>query len=160
MLGSDRAATKGLHLHNSFTFWINRLASQMREAFNDALTEHEVSWPQWMILNVLFHELATTPAQIADHIAVDRSAVTRLLDRLEAKQLVQREHDGLDRRSVKVHLTRSGHALVETLNELAVAHQNRFLRQLHPTELRAFKGNIQKLLKAVDIDSTQLWKHV
>lgn len=160
MLGSDRAATKGLHLHNSFTFWINRLASQMREAFNEALTEHDVSWPQWMILNVLFNELANTPAQIADNIAVDRSAVTRLLDRLETKQLVQREHDGLDRRSVKVHLTRSGHALVETLNELAVTHQNHFLNQLHPTELRAFKSNIQKLLKAVDIDSTQLWKHV
>ena len=61
---------------------------------------------------------------------------------------------------MKVHLTRSGHALVETLNELAVTHQNRFLNQLHPTELRALKGNIQKLLKAVDIDSTQLWKHV
>lgn len=160
MLGSDRSAPQGFHLHNSFTFWINRLAGQMRDAFNESLAEHDVSWPQWMILNVLFHEMASTPAHIADNIAVDRSAVTRLLDRLEGKHLVQREHDGLDRRSVKIHLTRSGQALVETLNKLAAAHQNRFLNQLHPTELRAFKGNIQKLLKAVDVDSSQLWKHV
>ncbi|WP_051235674.1 MarR family winged helix-turn-helix transcriptional regulator [Marinimicrobium agarilyticum] len=160
MLGSDRTAGSAFHLHNSFTFWIARLASCMREAFNEALAEHDVSWPQWMILNVLFHELANTPAQIADNIAVDRSAVTRLLDRLEAKDLVQREHDGLDRRSVKIHLTRAGKQLVQNLNEQAVNHQNRFLNQLHPTELRAFKGNIQKLLRAVDIDSSQLWKHV
>lgn len=160
MLGSDRKAITGFHLHNSFTFWITRLASAMREAFNQELAEHQVSWPQWMILNVLFHQLAETPAQIADNIAVDRSAVTRLLDRLEHKALLERVHDGLDRRSVKVHLTAAGRALVDQLNSAAETHQNRFLNQLHPTELRAFKGNIQKMLRAVDIDAASLWRHL
>lgn len=160
MLGSDRPVTKGFQLHNSFTFWISRLAGAMREAFNRELAEHQVSWPQWMILNVLFNELAETPAQIADNIAVDRSAVTRLLDRLAEKQLLERVHDGLDRRSVKVHMTPAGKVVVEELNRAAEAHQNRFLNQLHPTELRAFKGNIQKMLRASDIDSLSLWRHV
>lgn len=160
MLGSDRLVATGFHLHNSFTFWITRLAGAMREAFNQALAEHQVSWPQWMILNVLYHQLAETPAQIADNIAVDRSAVTRLLDRLAEKQLLERVHDGLDRRSVKIHLTRTGKSLVAELNQAAEAHQNQFLNQLHPTELRAFKGNIQKMLRAADIDSLQLWRHV
>lgn len=158
--GGERMTRSGFHLHNSFTFWINRLASSMREAFNRALEEEDVSWPQWMILNVLFHDLVRTPAQIADNIAVDRSAVTRLLDRLEHKQLIQREHDGLDRRSVKIHLTKEGAGLVETLNQRAETHQAEFLSQLHPTEVRAFKGNIQKMLRAADIDSLQLWKHM
>lgn len=160
MPSADRKAITGFHLHNSFTFWITRLAASMREAFNQELAEHGVSWPQWMILNVLFHDLAETPAQIADNIAVDRSAVTRLLDRLEEKQLLERVHDGLDRRSVKIHLTASGKGLVETLNRAAESHQNRFLNQLHPTELRAFKGNIQKMLRAVDIDAGTLWRHI
>lgn len=160
MLGSDRPSAKGFQLHNSFTFWIARLAGAMREAFNRELDEHQVSWPQWMILNVLFHELAETPAQIADNIAVDRSAVTRLLDRLAEKQLLERVHDGLDRRSVKVHLTAAGKNLIDELNRAAEDHQNRFLNQLHPTELRAFKGNIQKMLRAADIDSMPLWRHV
>lgn len=160
MLGFDRATQRGFHLHNSYTFWISRLASQMREAFNETLAEHEVSWPQWMILNVLGHELAETPAQIAEQVAVDRSAVTRLLDRLEAKKLIERRHDGLDRRSIKIELTRPGRRLVDRLNELAEAHQARFLDQLHSTELRAFKSNIQKLLRAVDIETAQLWRHI
>jgi len=160
MLGLDRKAITGFHLHNSFTFWITRLANAMREAFNQELAEHHISWPQWMILNVLFHELANTPAQIADNIAVDRSAVTRLLDRLEEKQWLERVHDGLDRRSVKIHLTPAGKSLVQQLNSAAETHQNRFLNQLHPTELRAFKGNIQKMLRAVDIDAATLWRHI
>ena len=151
---------RDFHLHNSFTFWIGRLASVMKDAFNQKLASWDVTYPQWMILNVLHHQLATTPAQIAENVGVDRSAVTRLLDRLEAKNLVERMHDGLDRRSVKILMTRQGAALMDELNEAAREHQQLFLSQMHPTELRAFKTNVQKLLRAGDIDTASLWRHL
>lgn len=151
---------RDFHLHNSFTFWIGRLASVMKDAFNQELASWDVTYPQWMILNVLHHQLATTPAQIAENVGVDRSAVTRLLDRLEAKNLVERMHDGLDRRSVKILMTRQGAALMDELNEAAREHQQLFLSQMHPTELRAFKTNVQKLLRAGDIDTASLWRHL
>lgn len=151
---------RDFHLHNSFTFWIGRLASVMKDAFNQKLASWDVTYPQWMILNVLHHQLANTPAQIAENVGVDRSAVTRLLDRLEAKNLVERMHDGLDRRSVKILMTRQGAALMDELNEAAREHQQLFLSQMHPTELRAFKTNVQKLLRAGDIDTASLWRHL
>ena len=151
---------RDFHLHNSFTFWIGRLASVMKDTFNQKLASWDVTYPQWMILNVLHHELADTPAQIAENIGVDRSAVTRLLDRLEAKHLAERVHDGLDRRSVKILMTRQGAALMDELNAAAREHQQVFLSQMHPTELRAFKTNVQKLLRAGDIDTASLWRHL
>ncbi len=123
------------HLHNSFTFWVTRLASVMREQFNHQLEEHDVTWPQWMILNVLDLGLAQTPAQIAENIGVDRSAVTRLVDRLEKKSLVERYHDGLDRRSIKILLTDNGRAMINTLNDAAKKHQEQFLEQVPSTEV-------------------------
>lgn len=150
----------GLELHNSFTFWLARLASAMRESLEKDLADWEINWSQWLILNSLYQGEVTTPAQVASHIAADRSAVTRLLDRLEHKSLVKREHDGLDRRSVKLHLTDKGREVAQVLNRLAEEHQARFLGQLHPTELRAFKANIQKLLRAADIETSKLWQHV
>jgi len=151
---------RDFHLHNSFTFWIGRLANVMKDAFNQKLASWDVTYPQWMILNVLHHQLADTPAQIAENIGVDRSAVTRLLDRLEAKNLAERMHDGLDRRSVKILMTRQGAALMDELNEAAREHQQLFLSQMHPTELRAFKTNLQKLLRAGDVDTTNIWRHL
>lgn len=151
---------RDFHLHNSFTFWIGRLASVMKDAFNQKLASWDVTYPQWMILNVLHHQLADTPAQIAENIGVDRSAVTRLLDRLEAKNLAERMHDGLDRRSVKILMTRQGAALMDELNEAAREHQQLFLSQMHPTELRAFKTNLQKLLRAGDVDTISIWRHL
>lgn len=145
-------------LHNSYAFWISRLANVMQEEFNRRLQERDVSWPQWMVMNVLHHELATTPAAIADSIGVDRSAVTRLLDRLEKKSLAEREHDKVDRRSVKVRLTDEGKKQVKELNALAAQHQNHFLESLHSTEHRAFKGCIQRMLRRGGIDSLRSWK--
>jgi len=147
-------------LHNSFAFWISRLASVMQDQFNKELDEFDVTWPQWMVMNVLAHKLAETPAQIADNLGVDRSAITRLVDRLEKKGLVTREHDGLDRRSITVLLTKSGAAMVEELDNSAGEHQQKFLSQLHNTEYRAFKGNLQKMLRAGGVETSTTWKHV
>lgn len=146
-------------LHNSYTFWISRLASVMQDRFNKELETLDVTWPQWMVMNVLTHELANTPAHIAEQIGIDRSAVTRLVDRLEKKGLVHREHDGLDRRSVKVHITEPGKMMVQHLDDAAEKHQEIFLQELHATEYRVLKGNIQKLLRAGGIESSALWKH-
>jgi DNA-binding MarR family transcriptional regulator len=132
----------------------------MKEQFNQQLLAQDVTWPQWMILNVLHHHLAQTPAQIADSIGVDRSAVTRLLDRLEAKALVERVHDGLDRRSIKIFITATGQEMMTLMNEAAVRHQEQFLSELHPTELRALKGNVQKLLRAGGIETGLSWRHI
>jgi len=147
-------------LHNSFTFWISRLASVMQEQFNKELDELDVTWPQWMVMNVLAHNLAETPAQIADNLGVDRSAVTRLVDRLEKKGLVNRLHDGLDRRSILVKLTKAGAAMVEELDSSAGEHQRKFLSQLPSTEYRAFKGNLQKMLRAGGVETSSTWMHV
>jgi len=147
-------------LHNSFTFWISRLASVMQEQFNKELDELDVTWPQWMVMNVLAHNLAETPAQIADNLGVDRSAVTRLVDRLEKKGLVNRLHDGLDRRSILIKLTKAGAAMVEELDSSAGEHQRKFLSQLHNTEYRAFKGNLQKMLRAGGVETSTTWMHV
>ncbi len=147
-------------LHNSYTFWISRLASVMQDKFNKELDTLDVTWPQWMVMNVLTHDLANTPAHIADQIGVDRSAVTRLVDRLEKKGLVVREHDGLDRRSVKIHITAPGKLMVKHLDEAAERHQKKFLDELLNTEHRALKGNIQKLLRAGGVETALLWRHV
>lgn len=148
------------HLHNSFTFWITRLASAMRDQFNQALSEYDVTWPQWMILNVLHHGLAITPAQIADNIGIDRSAVTRLVDRLEKKNMVKRSFDGLDRRSIQILMTVEGRRLVVDINAAAKRHQDSYLAQLPSTECRALKGNIQKLLRAGGVETNELWRRI
>ncbi|WP_049721683.1 MarR family winged helix-turn-helix transcriptional regulator [Gilvimarinus polysaccharolyticus] len=150
--------TPSFELHGSYTYWISRLASLMRESFNHALKGADVSWPQWMTLNCLYHQQAHTPAQIAECLGIDRSAITRLLDRLAEKNLILRVHDDGDRRSVQVTLTELGVSQMAAIDAAAREHQNSFLSHLPATEVRAFKGNLQKLLRAGGVDTTSLWR--
>src|SRR5690625_7266732 len=113
MMSAPAHTQRDFHLHNSCTFWIGRLANVMKDAFNQKLARWDVTYPQWMILNVLQHQLADTPAQIEEDIGVDRSAVTRLLDRLKEKNLEERIHEGLYHRSVKIMMNSKGEAMME-----------------------------------------------
>lgn len=57
-------------------------------------------------------EAALTPSQLYQTMLLSSGAMTSRLDRLEKKQLIQRQHCTQDRRSIKVSLTEQGTQLV------------------------------------------------
>ncbi len=132
----------------------------MQDALNQQLKDHDISWPQWMVLNVLDEGIAKTPAVTADHLGADRSGITRLLDRLETKGLVVREHDKLDRRSIKLRMTSKGKSLMLEINDKAHRHQQQFLSELHLSERRGFRKELQKMLKVSGIDTASIWQRM
>lgn len=144
-------------IHNSFSFWLCRTAAELQDKHNKLFKSHDISWPQWLVLYSIFSSSAKTPAEVADQVGVDRSAVTRLLDRLEAKKLLFREHDKLDRRSVKLLLTPQGKKLVPQLLLVAEACEEEVLKEIPTTERRAFKNNLKKVMRTLDIKNTSLW---
>ncbi len=95
-----------------------------RQLAASGFTEH-----QFAVLVALYalDPAAATPADLAHHAGTTRSAMTALLDHLEARRLLMRQRDTRDRRLVYVHLTAAGQtaanaALMDYLraaNELA-----------------------------------------
>lgn len=154
----DPEEANQLNHHNSFLFWISRLNTVLQDGFNQQLAHYDITWPQWLVVNVLSQGIAGTPAQIAQHLGVDRSAITRLLDRLERKQFVERIHDKLDRRSVNVVLTPQGDNMVRKMNIEAYKYQQQFLTDLHRSERRGLKGELQKMLRTAGIDTFEQWR--
>ncbi len=143
-----------MELHSSSIYWLGRLATQMQEAFNGAVAQYGVSWAQWMVLNAVYYQRAKTPAQIAQHIGVDRSAITRLVDRLEAKGLVERSRENADRRSINIELTTKGKNLIPTLLESAKSHEKQFIELLDEREKSNFFRGLSVLLAATGNDDT------
>ncbi len=70
---------------------------------------------QWRPLLLIKHKGMDTPAELARGMGVDTGAVTRMLDRLEAKAILHRARIPQDRRVVKVVLTDAGNALAERI---------------------------------------------
>jgi MarR family transcriptional regulator, transcriptional regulator for hemolysin len=64
-----------------------------------------VSRAQWAILDVLEQAPGLTQREVAERLEVEPITVARILDRLAARNLVERRPDPWDRRCWRVHLT-------------------------------------------------------
>ncbi|MET0209942.1 MAG: MarR family transcriptional regulator [Burkholderiaceae bacterium] len=89
--------------------WLLRQIKQSMVCQADKmLGKHDLTHAQWAPMLRLRFNGPMSSAALARELAMDGGAMTRLLDRLEAKSLVQRERSVEDRRVVMVSLTETG----------------------------------------------------
>ena len=72
--------------------------------------------------------------QLAEAIQLDRSSVVSVLDKLEARDLVERVRAPDNRRANALHLTTAGRKLLQTLTPQVRAHEERVLSGLDEAE--------------------------
>lgn len=85
-----------------------RVLASLTQEVDRRLAPHDLTHAQWVPLYKLFRGECATMAELARDLQLDPAAVTRALDRLEAKQLVRRERSQQDRRVVHLQLTAEG----------------------------------------------------
>ena len=78
-------------------------------------------------------------------VASDGGTITGLLDRLEGKGLVRREHDRADRRARRVFLTPAGQALKEPLLGILSALEEEALAGFSPEERAALTRALERV---------------
>ena len=132
--------------HESVGYLI-KLANQMvLRNLDIQLQPYDLTAPQWMPLLVISKRRANTVAGCAREICVDTGAMTRMLDRLDAKGFVIRSRSGDDRRVVNVALTKAGHEIVKLLPPTICAVLNDHLRGFSEKEFETFKDLLRRFL--------------
>ncbi len=91
-----------------------------------------------------------TPGQLASSLLVTTGAVTKRLDRLEARELVRRTVSSTDARGRLVRLTRAGVSLTDTLIEAHLANEARLLASLNGKERFQLSALLARLAEAVE----------
>jgi MarR family multiple antibiotic resistance transcriptional regulator len=111
------------------------------------LASLEISAAQYVIVSVLAKRGVDSPAQLCKDLSYDAGAMTRMLDRLEAKGLIDRRRCPDDRRCVKVELSDAGRAALPKLRACSVRVLNRFLRGFSQAEARKLEGFLSRMLQ-------------
>lgn len=83
---------------------LNDVARMMRTRFDQRAREHGMTRAQWIILARLERQPGMSQIELADICEVEAITVGRLIDRLEARGLVERRPDPSDRRIRRLHL--------------------------------------------------------
>ena len=86
---------------------------------------------------------------LAQHLGVDRTAMTYLLDDLEQEGLVERRPDPTDRRARRVLITESGRALLCTMRTRLRHVEDEFLEPLGEQDGVTLRTLLQRLASAV-----------
>jgi DNA-binding MarR family transcriptional regulator len=81
---------------------------------NKVSADHELSLTQLRVLAIL-RDRRLRMAALADHLGLEKSTMTGLIDRAEKRGLVERAASQADGRSVEVFLSRAGTQLAERL---------------------------------------------
>jgi len=119
-----------------------RTADLVRRHLGSVLEPYDITPQQYNVLRILrgAGEQGLPTLEIGERMIEQAPGVTRLLDRLEAKQLVRRERCPQDRRQVLCWLTPAGLELVERLNEPIDAADADAVAMLRPDEQEKLLG--------------------
>jgi len=110
------------------------LMGLMRREVESRMAEHGLTDAQWKPLWMLQTGRATTAIELAREMCVDAGAITRMLDRLEAKGLLQRARSEVDRRVVQLALTAEGEAAAAQIPQVLASVNNDFLQGFSEAE--------------------------
>ncbi|UEM24228.1 MarR family transcriptional regulator (plasmid) [Skermanella mucosa] len=83
----------------------------IQRAYKPLLDALGLTYPQYLVLNVLWREDGQTVGRIAEHLALESSTLTPLLKRLETAGLIRRTRNPENERQVVIALTDQGRAL-------------------------------------------------
>jgi DNA-binding MarR family transcriptional regulator len=115
-----------------------RTADAVQRGFAGVFKAAGLSTTQYNVLRIL--RGAGSPGlscgEIAERMVTRDPDLTRLLDRLEARQLATRARDGGDRRVVTTRITQAGLDLLDELEGPLVTEQRRLLGHMGAGQLR------------------------
>ena len=81
-----------------------------------ALAGHDLTYSQFMTIKQLAKGSAGV-TDLARHAQLNPGAMTRLLDKLEARGILERVADPNDRRALHIHLTNAGKAIWRDIDQ-------------------------------------------
>jgi len=125
------------------------------------LVDHDLTHAQWVPLFKLAHGECGTVAELARTLQSDPGAMTRALDRLEAKGLVARVRSSEDRRVVNLELTDAGREVASVVPAVLAEVLNLHLAGFTEPEWRSLLDMLKRMrangdaLRAAAADPSQ-----
>ncbi|TDS72828.1 MarR family winged helix-turn-helix transcriptional regulator [Comamonas sp. JUb58] len=133
-----------------FPCWLMRIISTVVRAEVDRRMEPlGLTQAQWIPVLHLASGKAHTSADLARRTLQTPGAMTRLVDRLVDKGIIERERSTDDRRVVSLRLTDEGLAAAMQVPDIVKGVNSAALSPLSPDELTQFHGYLRRIYEAM-----------
>jgi DNA-binding MarR family transcriptional regulator len=124
---------------------LNDVARLIRREADRRARLHGMTRAQWIILARVERAPGLTQRQLAELVEVEPITVGRLVDRLEARGLVERRPDPADRRIWRLHLLDAAHPLLQALRVQKQEITAIATHGIAPDDLQALTRSLQAM---------------
>jgi DNA-binding MarR family transcriptional regulator len=142
-------------LDDSLGFIINHAGRRISHLVSLHFQPYDITIEQWTVLARLAEKDGINQKELARRAEKDQTNITRILDLLQRKGLIERRPNPEDRRSFYIFITDKGRDLNQVL--IPVEHQvlQSLLRGLSETQLRAMQDALHQITANANEDIQQ-----
>ncbi|HMK84793.1 MAG TPA: MarR family transcriptional regulator [Steroidobacteraceae bacterium] len=136
---------KAYRVQSSVGYLVKRAHSLILDNVEPLFVERGFTFIQYVVLSLLREGMAVNPKDICTQYRHDSGALTRVIDQLAERGLVERVRRDRDRRKVELQLTPAGQAAIESLVPLVVQKLNLVLEGFSSEEVHELQRLLIKL---------------
>ena len=138
-------------------FWLTQVIGARDRELSQGLKEYGLRVPEWRALAALYARKDSTMGELADLATIDRTTLTRTVDRMQEAGWLSRFADDSDMRITRLALTAAGRRMfdriwpeVQQLNAFALEGLSKAeIQQLHNT-LARMRANLEDYVGETD----------
>lgn len=139
-------------LDNAIGYAVGHAAARIKIALRRAFLAagHDVTPDQWVVLYRLLENEGLTQVALGERTVKDKTTITRILDRLEARTLLARRRDPGDRRSQRLYLTEAGRSLAQALVPIVQSFTRTVYADITEADKAALRGFLARIEAGLD----------
>jgi DNA-binding MarR family transcriptional regulator len=137
----------------SVGYLVKRAHSLMLDIMEPVIEQRGFSFVQYVVMSSLRDGIAVNAKAICSQFRHDSGALTRIIDQLAERGLLERVRRDRDRRKVELQLTPAGRETIESLIPLVVDKLNEVLIDFS-------KAEVQEMLRLLVKLNTTLQEHI
>ncbi len=130
---------------NDILYAVLKLNHRLKRKTVNKLKDHDVTLEQWYLLYFLYQKEGCNQKKLAEATSKDTGAMTRSLNLLESKGLVERKTSYHDKRQFLIYLTDKGKDLYRETSVLMLQNAQEIESIFTRSELEEFKYLLNKL---------------
>jgi MarR family transcriptional regulator for hemolysin len=148
-MSEEAIAERAGHLKREIGLRLNVLARRLRNRFDRQVSEFNVTRSQWTMIVVVARSPGATQRVIAELLEMSEASAGRLIDRLCADGLLERQERFDDRRARAVYLTKAAEPLLAKLAEIALEGEKSLFRGFSPEELETLNSYLDRIYQNI-----------
>jgi DNA-binding MarR family transcriptional regulator len=132
-------------LESHLGYRLRRVSNAVSGEFARALQAKQTSVAEWVLMRELCERRQATPGDLAVVLGMTRGAISKVVDKLEAKMWIKAQAKEGDNRARLLALTREGRSNLPVLARLADENDAHFFTCLNTSERRTLFDLLTKL---------------